>query len=105
MRLPRVALRKRVSSNRGGKALSERASCSLKVRAGCGDAPGVHGCFELGMSGSISDWLERPLNTACRREARSRSGSQLIEYVGGPQGITDTHKDRLNNDLLAFVKK
>jgi non-heme chloroperoxidase len=30
--------------------------------------------------------------------------SKLIEYAGAPHGITDTHKDRLNADLLAFAK-
>ena len=25
-------------------------------------------------------------------------------YAGGPHGITDTHKERLNKDLLAFVR-
>jgi non-heme chloroperoxidase len=31
-------------------------------------------------------------------------GAKLIVYPGAPHGITDTHKDRLNADLLAFVK-
>ena len=30
--------------------------------------------------------------------------SKLIVYEGAPHGITDTHKDRLNADLLAFAK-
>jgi non-heme chloroperoxidase len=25
-------------------------------------------------------------------------------YPGAPHGLTDTHKDRLNADLLAFLK-
>jgi non-heme chloroperoxidase len=25
-------------------------------------------------------------------------------YAGAPHGLTDTHKDQLNNDLLAFLK-
>ena len=24
-------------------------------------------------------------------------------YEGGPHGVADTHKDRLNDDLLAFI--
>jgi hypothetical protein len=41
--------------------------------------------------------------------SRSRSvklipGAKLIVYPGAPHGITDTHKDRLNADLLAFLK-
>jgi non-heme chloroperoxidase len=30
-------------------------------------------------------------------------GAQLISYPGAPHGITDTHKEQLANDLLAFV--
>ncbi|MGJ4729352.1 alpha/beta fold hydrolase [Luteimonas sp. SDU101] len=31
--------------------------------------------------------------------------AQVILYPGAPHGITDTHKDRLNQDLLDFLKK
>ncbi|MDP2867998.1 alpha/beta fold hydrolase [Methyloversatilis sp.] len=31
--------------------------------------------------------------------------AELIVYPGAPHGITDTHKDRLNQDLLDFVRK
>lgn len=28
----------------------------------------------------------------------------LIVYPGAPHGVTDTHKDRLNADLLGFIQ-
>ncbi|MBC8056457.1 MAG: alpha/beta hydrolase, partial [Rhizobiales bacterium] len=28
---------------------------------------------------------------------------KLIVYPGAPHGLADTHKDKLNADLLAFV--
>jgi non-heme chloroperoxidase len=31
--------------------------------------------------------------------------SKLVIYKGGPHGITDTHKDQLNEDLLAFLRE
>ena len=31
-------------------------------------------------------------------------GAKLITYEGGPHGITDTHTDKLNNDLLEFAR-
>ncbi|MNR14759.1 Non-heme chloroperoxidase [compost metagenome] len=31
-------------------------------------------------------------------------GSTLKVYPGAPHGLTDTHKDQLNADLLAFLK-
>jgi non-heme chloroperoxidase len=30
--------------------------------------------------------------------------SVLIVYPGAPHGITDTHKDQLGKDLLAFLE-
>lgn len=46
-----------------------------------------------------------PIETTGRAAAKLVRGAQLIEYAGGPHGITDTHKDHLNKDLLAFLKK
>jgi hypothetical protein len=31
-------------------------------------------------------------------------GAKLITYEGAPHGITDTHKERLGNDLLEFLR-
>ncbi|KQW45305.1 MULTISPECIES: alpha/beta fold hydrolase [unclassified Roseateles] len=45
-----------------------------------------------------------PIETTGRATARLVKGARLIEYADGPHGITDTHKDRLNQDLLAFVR-
>jgi non-heme chloroperoxidase len=45
-----------------------------------------------------------PIDRAGRASARLIKDSKLIVYEGAPHGITDTHKDRLNADLLAFVK-
>ncbi|MNE41246.1 Non-heme chloroperoxidase [compost metagenome] len=36
--------------------------------------------------------------------ARLVKGSTLKIYPGAPHGLTDTHKDQLNADLLAFLK-
>jgi non-heme chloroperoxidase len=32
-------------------------------------------------------------------------GAEFITYEGAPHGMTDTHKDQLNNDLLKFLRK
>jgi non-heme chloroperoxidase len=32
-------------------------------------------------------------------------GSKLVIYKGGPHGITDTHKDQVNQDLLNFLRQ
>jgi non-heme chloroperoxidase len=45
-----------------------------------------------------------PIDAAGRASAKLVKQATLKVYEGGPHGITDTHKDRLNADLLAFVK-
>lgn len=43
-----------------------------------------------------------PIDASARAAARLVPGSTLKVYPGAPHGLTDTHKDRLNADLLAF---
>ncbi|GAB2866248.1 alpha/beta hydrolase [Pseudoduganella ginsengisoli] len=45
-----------------------------------------------------------PIDAAGRASARLVKGSTLLVYAGAPHGLTDTHKDKLNADLLAFIK-
>lgn len=45
-----------------------------------------------------------PIDAAGRASAKLVSGSVLKTYPGAPHGITDTHKDQLNADLLAFIR-
>jgi len=46
-----------------------------------------------------------PIDAAARASARLVPGATLVVYEGAPHGLTDTHKDRLNADLLAFVQR
>ncbi len=46
-----------------------------------------------------------PIQTTGRATVKLVKGARLIEYAGGPHGITDTHKDRLNQDLLDFIRQ
>jgi non-heme chloroperoxidase len=45
-----------------------------------------------------------PFEAAGIASAKLVKGSQLKVYPGAPHGLTDTHKDQLNADLLAFLK-
>jgi non-heme chloroperoxidase len=45
-----------------------------------------------------------PIGAAGLASAKLVKGSTLKVYAGAPHGITDTHKDQLNADLLAFLK-
>ncbi|RTL46396.1 MAG: alpha/beta hydrolase [Burkholderiales bacterium] len=46
-----------------------------------------------------------PIATTGRATVQLVKGARLIEYAGAPHGITDTHKDRLNQDLLDFLRR
>jgi len=45
-----------------------------------------------------------PIDAAGRASAKLVKNSKLIVYPGAPHGLTDTHKDKLNQDLLDFLK-
>ena len=45
-----------------------------------------------------------PIAAAGLASAKLVRGSTLEVYAGAPHGLTDTHKERLNADLLAFVR-
>jgi non-heme chloroperoxidase len=45
-----------------------------------------------------------PIDAAARASKRLVPAATLTVYEEAPHGITDTHKDRLNADLLAFVR-
>ena len=45
-----------------------------------------------------------PLEVGGKASAALIDGAELKVYEGAPHGVTDTHKERLNADLLAFAK-
>ena len=46
-----------------------------------------------------------PIDASARASAALIKGARLIVYPGAPHGLADTHKDRLNQDLLAFLQE
>ncbi|MDR8386633.1 alpha/beta hydrolase [Pseudomonas sp. FP1154] len=46
-----------------------------------------------------------PIDASGRASAALIKGARLIVYPGAPHGLTDTHKDRLNQDLLTFLQE
>ena len=45
-----------------------------------------------------------PVNDSARKSARLIKGAKDIYYPGAPHGLTATHQDKVNADLLAFLK-
>ena len=44
-----------------------------------------------------------PINVGGRMSAQLIKGAKLVVYPGAPHGLTATHQDRVNQDLLAFL--
>jgi non-heme chloroperoxidase len=45
-----------------------------------------------------------PIEASAKLSAKLVKNATLKIYPGGPHGLADTHKDKLNKDLLAFLK-
>jgi non-heme chloroperoxidase len=45
-----------------------------------------------------------PVQDSARKSARLIKGAKEIYYPGAPHGLTATHQDRVNADLLAFLR-
>lgn len=46
-----------------------------------------------------------PIDTSGKASARLIDGAKLLIYPGAPHGLADTHKERLNQDLLNFLRR
>src|SRR5512146_2100845 len=45
-----------------------------------------------------------PVKDSAKKAARLIRGAKEIYYPGAPHGLTATHRDQVNEDLLAFIK-
>jgi non-heme chloroperoxidase len=45
-----------------------------------------------------------PIESSALRSSKLVKNAKLIVYPGAPHGLTETHKDKLNADLLTFAK-
>jgi len=45
-----------------------------------------------------------PIDDSARKAERLIKGAKTLYYPGAPHGLTATHQDRVNADLLAFLK-
>ena len=77
------------ASRRSPRPTSRRISRSSTSRRSSSTATTIRSC--------------RSMPRGWRRRSSSSSATLKV-YPGAPHGITDTHKDQLNADLLAFVK-
>ena len=46
-----------------------------------------------------------PIDAAARQSVKLIKNARLVVYEGAPHGLCTTHKDRVNQELLAFFKE
>jgi non-heme chloroperoxidase len=106
--------------NRPGAKVSQGMIDSFWMQGMMGGHKNTYDCIAAFSETDFTDDLKRfdvptlivhgdddqvvPIDAAGRASAKLVKDATLIVYEGGPHGITDTHKDRLNVDLLAFVQ-
>jgi putative intracellular protease/amidase len=66
----------------------------------------VEGRFVPCVAPGFNCWLDvcAASPVAAFKSARLIKGAEEIYYPGGPHGLTATHQDEVNADLLKFVK-
>jgi len=46
-----------------------------------------------------------PVKDSAKKSAKLIKGAKGLYYPGAPHGLTATHQDQVNADLLAFLKE
>ena len=106
--------------NRSGATLSEAVRQNWWRQGMMGGAQAQYDCIAAFSETDFTDDLKSievptlvmhgdddqivPIDASGRAAAKLVKNARLIVYPGAPHGLTDTHKDRLNNDLLAFIR-
>ncbi|HVK75561.1 MAG TPA: alpha/beta hydrolase [Kofleriaceae bacterium] len=107
--------------NRQGAKISEGVRESFWLQGMMASFPASYFCIKAFSETDLSKDLEKidvptlflqgdddqivPYEDASVRAAKMVKGSTLTIYKGAPHGLPTTHKDQLNKDLLAFLKK
>ncbi|MGC4016569.1 MAG: alpha/beta hydrolase [Luteolibacter sp.] len=106
--------------NRPGATPSQGMIDSFWMQGMMGGHKGTHDCIKAFSETDFTEDLKKfdvptlvihgdddqvvPIDAAGRSSAKLVPGAKLIVYPGAPHGVTDTHKDQLNADLLAFIQ-
>ena len=106
--------------NRPGAKVSQGPIDSFWLQGMMGGHKGTYDCIKAFSETDFTDDLKKfdiptliihgdddqivPIDAAGRSSAKLIPNAKLLVYPGAPHGITDTHKDQLNADLLAFIK-
>jgi non-heme chloroperoxidase len=106
--------------NRPGAKLSQGMVDTFWMQGMMGSHKGTYDCIKAFSETDFTDDLKKfdvptlvihgeddqivPIGAAGRMSAKLVKGATLKVYPGGAHGLTDTAKEQLNADLLAFIK-
>jgi non-heme chloroperoxidase len=106
--------------NRPGAAPSQGAIDFFWMQGMMGGHKNTYDCIEAFSATDFTEDLKKfdkptliihgdddqivPIGASAHAAAKLVPHAKLIVYQGAPHGITDTHRDRLNADLLAFCQ-
>lgn len=106
--------------NRSGAKPSQGAIDWFWLQGMMGGHKGTHDCIKAFSETDFTEDLKKfdvptlvihgdddqvvPIGASAMQSSKLVKGAKLKVYPGAPHGITDTHKDQLNKDLLEFIK-
>jgi non-heme chloroperoxidase len=107
-------------ANRPGSTVSKGVRDAFWQMSMMVGLKGAHDCIKVFSESDFHEDLKRfdvptllihgsddqivPIDDASRLTVKLVKGARLDVYEGAPHGLATTHKDRLNADLLAFLK-
>ena len=107
-------------ANRPGATVSKGAMEFFWLQAMMGGFKNVHDCIAAFSETDFTEDLRKidfptlivhgdddqvvPIGASALMSAKLVAGAKLKVYPGAPHGLTDTHKDQLNADLLQVLK-
>jgi non-heme chloroperoxidase len=108
-------------ANRKGSSVSQGLRDSFWMQVMMGGLNAIHDCVKALSETDFNEDLKKfdvptliihgdddqvvPIDLAGRQSAKLIIGAKLLVYEGAPHGLPSTHKDRVNQDLLAFFKE
>jgi non-heme chloroperoxidase len=106
--------------NRAGAKISEGLRESFWLQGMMCGLPGAYDCIKAFSETDLTEDLKKidvptlilhgdddqivPIGASAMLSSKLVKGAQLKVYTGLPHGMCSTHKDRINEDLLSFIK-
>ena len=108
-------------ANRPGATVSQGLRDSFWLQSMMGGHQAIYECVKAFSETDFTDDLKRfdvptlvlhgdddqivPIKAAALRSSKLIRGARLVVYEGAPHGMCSTHKDRVNQELLAFFQE